>query len=298
MAQEALVLAPLLLPSFYTWLLAEILAFSLFAASLYLLIGVGGMVSFGHAVAFGAGAYGAALLMQRAGLPMPLAFLGAPVVAAACSAVVGAFCVRLSSIYFAMLTLAFAQIGYAIAQQWYDLTGGDNGVLGVWPLPWLASPFRYYSLALVACAGGVATLALIERAPFGLVLRAARVHPLRAEAVGVDVRRHQLVAFVLAGFFGGLAGAIFVFLKGSVFPESLTVTVSVEPLVMVLLGGVQTLAGAPVGAVVFKLLDTVVTRYTQYWQAVLGVVLIVLVVLFPRGILGAIGREPGAMNAR
>jgi branched-chain amino acid transport system permease protein len=129
---------------------------------------------------------------------------------------------------------------------------------------------------------------LVEHAPFGLILRAARDHAPRAEAVGVDVRRHQLVAFVIAGFFGGLAGATFVYLKGSVFPESLTVPVSVEPLVMVLLGGLHSLAGAPVGAVVYKLLDTVITRYTQYWQAVLGCLLIVLVVAFPRGILGAI----------
>jgi branched-chain amino acid transport system permease protein len=280
-----LVVIPSLLPAFHTWLLVEALAFALFAASLHLLMGVGGMVSFGHAAAFGLGAYGAALLMQRAGLPMLLAFAAAPIVAAAGSVVIGFFCVRLTSIYFAMLTLAFAQIAYAIAHQWYDVTGGDNGLLGIWPAPWLASPRRFYYLTLLACGGGVALLALIERAPFGLTLRAARDHARRAEAVGVDV---QLVAFVIAGFFGGLAGATFVYLKGSVFPEYLTVPVSVEPLVMVLLGGVETIAGAPVGAAVYKLLDTVVTRYTQYWQAVLGAVLILLVVAFPRGILGTI----------
>ena len=284
----ALVVIPPLLPPFALWLLVEVLAFALFAASLHLLMGAGGMVSFGHAAAFGLGAYGAALLMLQAGWPMPLAFAGAPLVAAACSVVIGFFCVRLSSIYFAMLTLAFAQIAYAIVHQWYDLTGGDNGLLGVWPPPWLAPPLRYYYLALLACGGGVALLALIERAPFGLTLRAARDHARRAEAVGVNVRRHRLVAFVLAGFFGGLAGATFVYLKGSVFPESLTVGVSIQPLVMVLLGGVETLAGAPVGAAVYKLLDTVVTRYTEYWQAVLGGILILLVVAFPRGIVGSL----------
>jgi branched-chain amino acid transport system permease protein len=280
------------LPAFAQSVLVEILAFALFAASLHLLMGVGGMVSFGHAAAFGLGAYGAALLMQRAGFPMPLAFLAAPVVGALGSAVIGGFCVRLSSIYFAMLTLAFAQIAYAIAHQWYDVTGGDNGLLGVWPSPWLADPLRYYYVALLACGGGIALLAMIERAPFGLTLQAARDHARRAEAVGIHVRRHQLVAFVIAGFFGGLAGAAFVFLKGSVFPEILTVGVSVQPILMVLLGGIQTLAGAPLGALVYKGLDTAVTRYTSYWQAMLGALLIVLVVAFPRGILGVLRGAP------
>jgi branched-chain amino acid transport system permease protein len=285
-----LVVVPPVLPVFWIWVLVEVLAFALFAGSLHLLMGTGGMVSFGHAAAFGLGAYGAALLVQGAGLPMPLAFAAAPVVAGLGAALTGFFCVRLSSIYFAMLTLAFAQIAYAIVHQWYDVTGGDNGLLGIWPAPWLASPLRYYYVALVACGGGLALLGVIGRSPFGLTLRAARDHARRAEAVGVDVPFHQWVAFVVAGLFGGLAGATFVFLKGSVFPNALAVPMSVEPLVMVLLGGVQVLAGAPVGAALYKVLDTVVTRYTDYWQLVLGLVLVVLVLAFPRGVLGSVRR--------
>jgi branched-chain amino acid transport system permease protein len=284
----ALVVVPPFLPTFHLWVLIEILAFALFAASLHLLMGTGGMVSFGHAAAFGLGAYGAALAMKLAHAPMPVAFVAAPIVAALGAAIIGFFCVRLSSIYFAMLTLAFAQIGYAIVHQWYDVTGGDNGVLGIWPAAWLATPLRYYYVALAACAGGIAVLAVIGRAPFGLVLRAARDHARRAEAVGIDVRRHQWLAFVIAGVFGGLAGATFVFLKGSAFPEYFAVPRSVEPLVMVLLGGVQALAGAPLGAAIYKLLDTVATRYTDYWQTVLGLILVLLVIAFPRGILGVL----------
>jgi branched-chain amino acid transport system permease protein len=291
-ALGALVLGPPLLPTYWVWLLVEVLAFALFAASLHLLMGAGGMVSFGHAAAFGLGAYAAALLMLRAGLPMPAAFAGAPVVVAAASALIGAFCVRLTSIYFAMLTLAFAQIGYAVVHQWYQLTGGDNGLLGVWPAPWLASPLHFYWLALAACGGGLGLLSLVEEAPFGLTLRAVRDHAPRAAAVGVRVQRHQLLAFVIAGFFGGLAGATFVYLKGSAFPDYLALPVSVEALVMVLLGGVGTLAGAPVGAAVYKLLDTVVTRYTVYWQAVLGALLLLLVLTFPRGIVGTVRGRP------
>jgi branched-chain amino acid transport system permease protein len=287
----ALVLVPPLLPPFWVLVLVEVLAFALFAASLHLLMGTGGMVSFGHAVTFGLGAYGAALLVQWTPAPMLVAFAAGPLTAALGATLIGFFCVRLTSIYFAMLTLAFCQIAYAIVHQWYDVTGGDNGLLGIWPAPWLAGPLRYYYFALAACAGGVALLAAIGRAPFGLVLRAVRDHARRAEASGVDVRRHQWLAFVVAGLFGGLSGATFVFLKGSVFPNALTVPMSVEPLVMVLLGGIDALAGAPLGAAIYKVLDTIVTRYTEYWQFVLGAILVLLVVAFPRGILGLVAER-------
>jgi len=289
----ALVIAPLVLPTFYVWLLVEMLAFALFAGSLYLLMGTGGMVSFGHAAYFGLGAYGAALLMKLAGLPMPLAFLGAPVVAAAGGVLFGYFSVRLSSIYFAMLTLAFAQIVYAVVHQWDEVTGGDNGILSVWPARALAGPVRYYYWALAAAVLGLAALRLVTVSPFGLALRAARDHARRAEAVGIDIRAHQLVAFVVAAFFAGLGGAVFVFLKGSVFPTLVDPAASVQPLVMVLLGGVGSFAGPVAGAVAYKLLDTLITRVTDYWQAVLGAILILLVVAFPRGLVGVFGwRRP------
>jgi branched-chain amino acid transport system permease protein len=287
----ALVLAPAGLPSFYVGLLTEILAFALFAASLHLLMGPGGMVSFGHAAYFGLGAYGAALLMKLLGAPMPLAFVAAPLLAAAVAVVFGFFSVRLTSIYFAMLTLAFAQIVYAVVHQWYEVTGGDNGLLGVWPAAWLGSSLslRYYYWALGATVMGIGLLRLVTGSPFGLALRAARDHARRAEAVGINIRAHQLVAFIAAGFFAGLAGAVFVFLKGSVFPGYVETPMSVQPLVMVLLGGVSAFSGPAIGAVVYKLLDTFITRYTEYWQVVLGAILIALVVAFPRGIVGVLG---------
>ncbi len=289
----ALVVAPLLLPTFYVWLLVEMLAFVLFASSLHLLMGTGGMVSFGHAAYFGLGAYGAGLLMKLLGVPMPVAFLSAPFLVAAVAVVFGYFSVRLTSIYFAMLTLAFAQIVYAIVHQSYEVTGGDNGLLGIWPARWLASPVRYYYWSLAAGVAGVALLRLVTASPFGLALRAARDHARRAEAVGINIRAHQLVAFVVAGFFAGLAGAIFVYLKGSVFPVYVDAPMSVQPLVMVLLGGVGSFTGPAIGAVVYKLLDTVITRYTDYWQVMLGAILIVLVTAFPRGIVGVVGwRKP------
>ena len=292
-ALVVLALLPLALPTFWVSIVVEIFAFALFAASLYLLMAVGGMVSFGHAAYFGLGAYGAALLLELAGLPMPVAFVAAPLAAAAGAVVFGYFCVRLTSIYFAMLTLAFAQIVYAIVHQWDEVTGGDNGVLGVWPSAWLASPARYYYWALVAAVAGIVLLRLIAASPFGLTLRAARDHAGRAEALGVNIRALQWIAFVVAGFVAGVGGAIFAFLKGSVFPVYTESPMSVQPLVMVLLGGVGSPSGPLIGATVYKLLDTIITRYTDYWQIVLGAILIMLVLVFPRGIAGVLdGRRP------
>jgi branched-chain amino acid transport system permease protein len=283
-----LLMLPLALPTFWIWMAVDIFAFALFAASLHLLMGLGGMVSFGHAAYFGLGAYGAALLLKGAGWPMPLAFLAAPVVAAVAAAIFGYFSVRLTSIYFAMLTLAFAQIVYAVVHQWDAVTGGDNGVLSVWPPPWLKSPVRYYYWALVFVGAGVILLRLVAASPFGLALRAVRDHARRAEAVGINIRALQWTAFVVAGFFAGLAGAVFAFLKGSVFPVYAESPMSVQPLVMVLLGGVGAPSGPLIGAAAYKLLDTVITRYTDYWQAGLGGILIALVLVFPRGITGVL----------
>ena len=279
---------PWALPTFWVWLVVEIFTFVLFAASLHLLMGLGGMVSFGHAAYFGIGAYAAALLLKLAGWPMPLAFMAAPVVAGLAAVVFGYFCVRLTSIYFAMLTLAFAQIVYAVVHQWDAVTGGDNGVLSVWPPAWLATPTRYYYWSLAATLCGVVVLRVVAASPFGLSLRAVRDHARRAEAVGINVRVLQWVAFVVAGFVAGLGGAIFAFLKGSVFPVYTEAPTSVQPLVMVLLGGVGSPSGPLIGAAVYKLLDTVITRYTDYWQLVLGGILILLVLAFPRGIAGSL----------
>lgn len=279
-------------PAFSLLVGTEVLALVLVASSLHLLWGYSGMVSFGHAAYFGLGAYGAALGLTKAGLAMPVAFLLGPLVAAAAAALFGAFCVRLTSIYFAMLTLAFAQIAYTVVFQWYGFTGGDNGILGVWPPRWLGTPARYYLFTLAVTAAGVAFLFWVTLSPLGLALRAIRDNPRRAEAVGINVRLHQWAAFVLAGGVAGLGGALYVFQKGSAFPDYLFVVKSIEPLVMILLGGVGTFLGPIVGAAVFKGLDTVVTASLHYWGAVLGAILTVLVVLFPRGLLGAWrGRE-------
>ncbi|OGB02050.1 MAG: ABC transporter permease [Burkholderiales bacterium RIFCSPHIGHO2_12_FULL_69_20] len=275
---------------YVTVLAIDLLTAALFAASLHFIMGPAGMHSFGHAAYFGLGAYAAALLMQRAGWPMEGALLAAPLVAGLGAVVFGWFCVRLSGVYLAMLTLAFAQIVWSITFQWDDFTGGSNGLTGVWPAEWLADKTAYYLLTLVAVVAGVLALRRVLFSPFGLAMRAGRDSPLRADAIGIDVKNIQWAAFVVAAVAAGGAGALYAFSKGSISPDSLAVGKSVDGLVMVLLGGVQTLAGPVVGAVTFTWLQDTVARSTDYWRALLGGIVLLLVLAFPQGIAGFIGQ--------
>ena len=275
---------------YVTVLAIDLLTAALFAASLHFIMGPAGMHSFGHAAYFGLGAYAAALLMQRAGWAMEGALLAAPLVAGLGAVVFGWFCVRLSGVYLAMLTLAFAQIVWSITFQWDDFTGGSNGLTGVWPAEWLADKTAYYLLTLVSVVAGVLALRRVLFSPFGLAMRAGRDSPLRADAIGIDVKNIQWAAFVVAAVAAGGAGALYAFSKGSISPDSLAVGKSVDGLVMVLLGGVQTLTGPVVGAVTFTWLQDTVARSTDYWRALLGGIVLLLVLAFPQGIAGFIGQ--------
>ncbi len=265
---------------------SEIAIFVIFAASLHFLMSVGGLASFGHAAYFGLGAYGVALLAKLAGLPMMVCLLVGPFLGLAGAAVFGFFAVQLSGVYFAMLTLAFAQIVWSIAFQWVAVTGGDNGILGVWPERWAASPSHFYWLSLGVAALAVASLRIIVFSPFGFALRATRDSPLRSEAIGIDGKRVQWTSFVIAGTIAGVAGALFAYLKGSVFPDSLGISLSVDALVMVLLGGVETVSGAVIGAIVYKALSIWLVSQTDLSKLVLGAVIVLIVVAFPKGIVG------------
>lgn len=284
----ALAVVPLVVgdDSYATVLLTDMLIAALFAASLHFILGPGGMHSFGHAAYFGLGAYGAALAVRALDMPMEAALVFGPLAAAAGALLYGWFCVRLSGVYLTMLTLAFAQITWAIVFQWDALTGGSNGLTGVWPSAWAEQRSHFYWLALALCAAGVYLLRRMLFAPLGYALRAARDSALRADALGLDVRRIQWTALVIAGVFAGVAGALFAFSKGSVAPDSLGVTRSVDALVMVLLGGIQTLAGPLVGSAAFTWLHDTVARNTDYWRALLGGIMLLLVLLFPQGISG------------
>ncbi len=221
--------------------------------------------------------------------------VAAPLAAAAGALIVGWFCTRLTGVYLAMLTLAFAQILWSVAFQsaW---TGGDNGILGVWPSAWGGTSARYYYLTLALCVTSLMILRRAVFAPFGYALRAARDSGLRAEATGIDVRRQQWLAFALAGGFAGLAGALHAFHKGSVFPNVLSIPQSIDALVMVLLGGLDTLSGPLVGAAAYHFLQTEIMRSTEYWRVILGSVILLLVLVFPAGIVGALRRFSKAQD--
>ena len=265
----------------------DVVIAALFATSLHFIMGPGGMHSFGHAAYFGLGAYGAALLVKWFAVSMGLALAAAPVAAVLGALLFGWFSVRLSGVYLAMLTLAFAQIVWSIAFQWQDLTGGSNGVLGIWP----SAPFdqlpAFFLLALALVVLGILLLRRILFAPFGYAMRAGRDSPLRAEAIGINVKRVHWLAFALSGLVCGLAGGIFAFAKGSISPETISIGRSIDGLVMVLLGGIQVLSGPIVGAAVFTTLQDFVMQQTEYWHALLGVIILVLVLAFPAGLAGS-----------
>jgi len=283
-----LALVPLATQGYALVLLSDMLVFGLLAVSLHFLMGPGGLTSFGHAAYFGLGAYAAGLLALKAGLPMELALALAPFVAALGALAFASIGVRLTGVYLAMLTLAFAQIVWSVAFQWDSFTGGSNGLIGVWPSPWLASTSAWYFLTLALSAAAIGLLWRMIFSPFGYALRAGRDSPLRADAIGIHVARHQQAAFAIAGLAAGLAGALFVFAKGSTSPEVLSIPRSVDALVMVLLGGLQTLTGPLWGAAIFTYLQDAVARSFDYWRAVLGAIILVLVLAFPQGVAGAL----------
>ncbi len=293
-ALGAVVLALLLcLPSLATWspylmvLGIDVLIAVIFATSLHFIMGPGGMHSFGHAAYFGLGAYGAALLVKWLALPMGYALAAAPLVALSGALLFGWFAVRLSGVYLAMLTLAFAQIVWAGVFQWEGFTGGSNGIIGIWPKPPFEKSWAFYLLALVLAVIAVLVLRCFLFAPFGYAMRAGRDSPLRAESIGIDVKRVHWLGFAIAGGICGIAGGLFAFAKGSISPETIGVGRSIDGLVMVLLGGIQTLAGPIVGASIFAVLQDTVMRQTEYWRALMGAIILLLVLTFPQGIVGA-----------
>lgn len=283
-AVVALVAIPYVVPQFYLLLSIEILIMGLFAVGFNLLMGYAGMVSFGHAAFYAVGAYACGLLLKKAELALPLAFLAGPVAATLFAVVIGFFCIRLTRIYFSMLTLAFSQIVWATAHKWYSLTGGDNGLVGI-PVPaWLAAPKAFYFFTLGVTLVVLAVLWRIINAPFGRTLLAIRENAERAEFVGVDVRRAQLIAFSISGAVSGVAGALFALFSRGAFPEYALWTKSAEVLLMTLLGGPHVFLGPALGAGILIALNSVVTSYTEYWPLVLGAILLVLLYAFPGGV--------------
>jgi branched-chain amino acid transport system permease protein len=285
----ALAMVPFVGSNFAQILITDILIFCLFAASLHFILGLGGLVSFGHAAFFGGGAYVAALLVTYANTPMELAFILAPLGAGFAAVIIGWLSMRLTGVYFAMLTLAFAQLIWSLVYQWGDFTGGDDGLVDIWPAAWLSGTTSYYYLTLIFGIGGIILIRHVAHSPFGYALRASRDSARQAEATGIHTKRVQWAAFTFAGSMAGLSGALFVFSKGSIFPTELEIARSFDALIVTFLGGVKTLSGAVVGGASLEFVKDFLTRF-DYWRMTLGILIIAVVILAPEGIVGTLSK--------
>jgi branched-chain amino acid transport system permease protein len=281
-----LLFLPLLLPKFYIYIFAVIFVTALLAMSLNFVVGHGGLFQFHHGVFFGVGAYTTGLILVRTSWPWWLGFCAGPLMAALTGFLIGIFCVRLNKLYFGMLQISLGSLLWAIVFRWYSLTGGDDGIHGV-PIPVFIStvPSAYYFVLIVLGMCLILMYAVLK-SPFGSTLQAIRDNPERCSAVGINVRRHQLIAIVIATFFAGIAGVLFVVVEGSIFPDLLFWVLSLEVFIMCLLGGWFTFAGPMLGAAIIVALRTLVGTYTEYWTLILGIILILLIFFLPEGIMG------------
>ncbi len=281
-----LALLPLSESRFYIFLGTDILIMGLFAISLNLLLGYIGLVSFGQAAYFGIGAYTCALLMKKASVAFPIAFAAAAVAGAVGALIIGFFCIRLTKIYFSMLTLAFSQIVWAIVFKWNSLTGGDTGLIGINFPEHLDSSTRFYYFTLGVVVFSLFIMRKMVDSPFGRILTTIRENPERTEFIGIDVKLFQLLAFMISGVFAAISGALFGIFNHSLFPDLLYWPMSAEVLIMAILGGMYCFFGPLVGAAVILYLRMLVTSYTQYWPLIMGTILALLLFFFPGGILG------------
>jgi len=281
-----LLLFPVFLPRFYVYLLSIILLYGLLATSLNIVLGYGGIFQFHHAVFYGVGAYGTALMLTKTAMPAILAFIVGPLVASALGFILGIICIRLSKLYFGMLQISLGSLVWAIVYRWYSFTGGDDGIHGI-PIPEMLSSYigaYYYTLIITAVC--IFLIFKIINSPFGSALQGIRDNPVRSEMIGINVKRHQILALTIAGFFAGVAGSLFVVVDNTVFPDMLFWTLSLEILIMCLLGCWFSFMGPMLGAGVIVALRTFVSTYTVYWALVLGVLMIFVIFFLPNGILG------------
>jgi len=291
----ALCAGGLTLPIRWVFLGSELLIATLYAASLNLLMGYGGMLSFGHAAYYALAAYASGLLLVRLSWSMELAMLAGPVVAAFGAVVFGVFIIRGNrgeQSTFLMLTLAFSQLVFAVLYKWYSVTGGDDGVTGIDAAAYLADPRHYFLFVLVVVAACLYVLARIKSSPFGITLQAIRDNPLRASFVGLPIRRYQLAAFVIAGAFAGVAGTLYAFFSGTISPQLADWTASARPFLANTMGGVHSFWGPVLGVLALETLASQMARITEHSLMAVGVLAILVGIYMPRGIVGAMQKVP------
>jgi branched-chain amino acid transport system permease protein len=279
---------PFGLPRFYVYLTALIVTTGLLSTSLNFVLGFGGIYQFHHAVFYGVGAYAAAVMIMKLGYNPWIGFMVGPLAAALLSLVIGLICIRLSKLYFGMLQISLGSLVWAIVYRWYSFTGGDDGIHGISVPAILQSQIGSYYFTLIVTALSLFIMYIILNAPFGSILQGIRDNVVRSQAVGINVRRHQLIAIVIAGFFAGVAGVLFVVVDNSVSPDMMFWTLSLEITIMALLGGWYTFLGPMLGAAIIILLRTFVSTITDYWALVLGLVLVFVIIFLPEGVLGKV----------
>lgn len=295
-ALALLVLALFLLPlaggTYAQYLAIQVMILSLFALGFNILFGYSGLLSFGQAGFYAVGAYGCAkLLLLKPSLLFGV--IGGTLLAGLAALVLGVLCIRHTRIYFSMLTLAFGMMIFSIALKWRDFTGGDDGLVGVPRAPLtipgllsinMATMERYYYFVLVVALLGVALAYRLVHSPLGLTFQGIRDSETRMAFTGVPVRRYRLIAFVIAGLYAGLAGALLPALENTVTPPIAHWSTSADPVLATLLGGIQSFAGPIVGAFLLFIIKDIIVRFTEYWLIWLGVIVVVLVMGFRGGV--------------
>jgi branched-chain amino acid transport system permease protein len=279
-------LLPLFIGEFWVHVAIEILILGLFAVSFNMIFGYMGQLSFGHAAYFGAGAYATGLLMVKASLPLPICLAVSMITAGLLALVIGYFCVRLTGIYFAILTMAFGQLLYYIIFQWYSFTGGDDGLQGIVPPDWLSSATSYYYFTLFIVIAGLIVMWFISESPFGYTMRSIRENADRTRFIGINVRKYMLINFAVAGMFAGLAGGLLGPFNRSIAPDLCNWHQSGIPVFMTVIGGPMGFFGPMVGSLIYTFLFAFVTGFTEYWPLTIGLVIIFVVLYMPGGVLG------------
>lgn len=285
-----LVAVPFVCPN-YISIFIEFTIAALFAVSFNLVFGYGKMVSIGHAAFYAVGGYTCALLAKKLGVPLPLAVLGGISLASLVGLIIGYFSIRLTAFYLAFVSLAFAQVIWGIIWKWYDLTGGDDGLVGI-PIPSFissaASPSRFYYFTLVVVGISIFILKIIVDSPFGYFLRSSRDNPERTECIGGNVMKIRLLAWIISAFFSGIAGCLMVLKLHGAFPDMAYWTKSADVTLMALVGGMFTFSGPIIGAGVMVFIHYFLTFYTKHWMLIMGTILIIFVLFLPNGIMGFI----------
>ena len=294
----AMLILPLFIGEFWIHVAIEILILGLFAVSFNMIFGYMGQLSFGHAAYFGVGAYATGLLLVKTSVPLPAALAVSMATAGLFALVIGYFCVRLTGIYFAILTMAFGQMLYYIIFQWYSFTGGDDGLQGIVPPEWLMSASAYYYFTLLIVTAALIVMWFISESPFGYTMRSIRENADRTRFIGINVRRYMLINFVVAGMFAGLAGGLLGPFNRSIAPDLCNWHQSGVPVFMTVIGGPLGFFGPMIGSVIYTFLFAFVTGFTEYWPLTIGLVIVFVVLFVPGGVLGLAQSKFKAFGSR